>query len=60
MNLNEARRTFRLGIEDTKSRIMQWVRHAAHVEERRNSYKILVRKSDGKKPVGRIRYELVG
>jgi hypothetical protein len=50
---------------NTKSRITQWVRHAAHVEETRNSYKILVRKSDRKRPVGRlmfikITYERVG
>jgi hypothetical protein len=38
-------------MEDMKTRIMQWVGHVAHIEETRNPYKILVRKSDGNRPL---------
>jgi hypothetical protein len=30
-----------------KARTIRWVGHVAHVEEMRNAYKILVRKSEG-------------
>jgi hypothetical protein len=31
-----------------------WVEYAAHIEEMRNAYKILVRKPKGKKPLRRL------
>jgi hypothetical protein len=36
-----------------KSRRMRWAGHVAHIGEVRNPYNILVRKSEGKKPLGR-------
>jgi hypothetical protein len=38
-----------------KSRRMRWARHVARLEEVRNTYKILVWKSEGKRPLGRPR-----
>jgi hypothetical protein len=38
-----------------KSRWMRWARHAACTSEMRNMYKILVGKSEGKRPFGRHR-----
>jgi hypothetical protein len=38
-----------------KSRRMIWAGHVAHVEEMKNVYKILVRKCEGKRPLGRLR-----
>jgi hypothetical protein len=37
-----------------KSRRMRWARHVAHVGERRGAYLVLVGKSGGKKPLGRL------
>jgi hypothetical protein len=36
-----------------KSRRMRWVKHVARMGEKRNVYMLLVRKSEGKKPLGR-------
>jgi hypothetical protein len=36
-----------------KSRTMRWAGHRARMAEKRNSYRILVGKSEGKRPLGR-------
>jgi hypothetical protein len=41
-----------------RSRRMEWVRHVALMGEIRNTYKILVGKSEGKRPLGRPRSRL--
>jgi hypothetical protein len=38
-----------------KSRRMRWAGHVARTEEKRNAYRILVGKPDGKRPLGRTR-----
>jgi hypothetical protein len=38
-----------------KSRRMRWVGHVARMEEKRNAYRLLVGKPEGKKPLGRLR-----
>jgi hypothetical protein len=38
-----------------KSRRMRWTRHIARMGEKRNEYRILVGKPDGKTPLGRPR-----
>jgi hypothetical protein len=38
-----------------KSRRMRWTGHAVRMGEKRNAYKILVGKSEGKRPLGRAR-----
>jgi hypothetical protein len=38
-----------------KSRRMRWVVHAAQMTEKRNAYRLLVRKPEGKMPLGRPR-----
>jgi hypothetical protein len=38
-----------------KSRRMRWGRHVARMGEKRNIYKILVGKPEGKRPLGRPR-----
>jgi len=35
---------------------MRWAGHVAHVEDMRNSYKIFIRKPEGKRPHGRSRH----
>jgi hypothetical protein len=40
----------------TKSRRMRWARHVAEMREKRNAYRILTEKPEGKKPLGRPRY----
>jgi hypothetical protein len=37
-----------------KSRRMRWVGHVAYTWEKRGVYKVLVGKSDGRRPLGRI------
>jgi hypothetical protein len=34
---------------------MRWVGHGAHVGKKRNACRILVRKPEGKRPLGRLR-----
>ena len=41
-----------------KSGRMRWAFHVAHVEERKGAYRVLVRKPDGKRPLGRPRRRL--
>jgi hypothetical protein len=36
-------------------RRMRWAGHVAHMEEKRNAYRILVRKPEGKRPLRRLR-----
>jgi hypothetical protein len=38
-----------------KSRGMRWAGHAARMGEKRNAYRILVEKPEGKRPLGRPR-----
>jgi hypothetical protein len=38
-----------------KSRRIRWAGHVARIGEKRNAYKILVRKPEGKRPLGRPR-----
>jgi hypothetical protein len=40
-----------------KLRRMRWVRHVARIGEKRNGYKLLVGKPDGKRPLGRQRHK---
>jgi hypothetical protein len=40
-------------IRQVKSRRMRWVGHVARMGEGRNVYKVLVRKPEGKRPLGR-------
>jgi hypothetical protein len=42
-------------ITQIKSRRMRWAGHAARVGEERKVYKVLVGKSEGKRPLGRPR-----
>jgi hypothetical protein len=37
-----------------KSRRVRWTGHAARMGERRNAYRILVGKPEGKRPLGRL------
>jgi hypothetical protein len=43
-------------IRQIKSRRMTWVRHVACMGEERNVYKVLMEKSEGKRPLGRPRH----
>jgi hypothetical protein len=38
-----------------KSKRMRWARHVARMGEKRNAYRLFVRKPEGKRPVGRPR-----
>jgi hypothetical protein len=38
-----------------KSRRMRWAGHVARMGEKRNAYRLLVKKPDGKRPLGRPR-----
>jgi hypothetical protein len=38
-----------------KSRRMRWAGHVARMGEKRNAYRLLVGKPEGKKPLGRLR-----
>jgi hypothetical protein len=39
-----------------KSTRMRWVGHVAHIGKERNTYRLLVRKIEGKRPLGRPRH----
>jgi hypothetical protein len=39
-----------------KLRMMKWERHVARMGEKRNTYRLLVGKSEGKRPLGRPRW----
>jgi hypothetical protein len=34
---------------------MRWARHVAHMGDRRGAYRVLVRRPEGKRPIGRPR-----
>jgi hypothetical protein len=38
-----------------KSRKMTWAGHVARMRERRDAYRVLVVRSDGKRPIGKLR-----
>jgi hypothetical protein len=42
-----------------KSRRMRWSGHVARMGEKRNAYRLLVRKPEGKRPIGRPRLRWV-
>jgi hypothetical protein len=42
-------------IRQIKSRRMRWAGHVARMGEGRNVYRVLVRKTEGKRPLGRPR-----
>jgi hypothetical protein len=42
-------------IRTIKSRRMRWAGHVARMGEKRNAYRILVGKSEGRRPLGRPR-----
>jgi hypothetical protein len=41
-----------------KSRRVRWAGHVASVGDRQGLYRVLVRRADGKRPVGRSRHKL--
>jgi hypothetical protein len=41
-----------------KSRRMRWARHVAHMGERRDVYSVLVGKPEGKRPLGRLGWDV--
>jgi hypothetical protein len=43
-----------------KSRRMRWAGHVARMGEKRNAYRLLVRKPEGKRPLGRPRRRWAG
>jgi hypothetical protein len=43
-------------IRQIKSRRMRWAGHEARMGEKRNVYKVLVGKPEGKRPLGRPRH----
>ena len=47
-------------ISNPKSRRLRWAGHIARMEQSRNTYRVLVRKLDGKRPIGRPRRRLDG
>jgi hypothetical protein len=42
-----------------KSRILRWAGHVAPIREKRNLYRLLVGKPEGKRPLGRPRRRLM-
>jgi hypothetical protein len=42
-------------IRITKSRRMRWARHVARMGDKRNAYRLLVGKPEGRRPLGRPR-----
>jgi hypothetical protein len=42
-------------IRKIKARRMRWAGHVARMGEKRNAYRLLVRKSEGRRPLGRPR-----
>ena len=43
-------------IRNLKSRRLRWAGHVAHMEQFRNSYRVLVGKRESKRPLGRPRH----
>jgi hypothetical protein len=50
-NLNSSPNIIRM----TKSRMMRWAGHVARMRANRYAYRILVRKSEGKRPLGQVK-----
>jgi len=46
-------------VQVIKSRRMRWAGHVAHMGEERGVYRVLVRKPEGKRPLGRPRHRWV-
>jgi hypothetical protein len=46
-------------IRTIKSRRMRWAGHVARMGEKRNVYRLLVGKPDGKRPIGRPRHRWI-
>jgi hypothetical protein len=46
-------------IRKIKSRRMRWAEHVARMREKRNAYRLLVGKPDGKRPLRRPRHRLL-
>jgi hypothetical protein len=46
-------------ITKIKSRMMRWAGHVAQMDEKRNTYRLLVGKPEGNIPLGRPRHRLV-
>jgi hypothetical protein len=46
-------------IRIVKSRRMRWAGHVTRMEEKRNAYRLLVGKPEGKRPLGRPRHRWV-
>jgi hypothetical protein len=42
-----------------KSRWMRWAGHAAGIRAKKNAYRTIVRKSEGERPLGRLRLRWV-
>jgi hypothetical protein len=42
-----------------KSRVMRWAEHVARIGEKRNAYRLLVRKPEGKRLLGRPKHRWV-
>jgi hypothetical protein len=42
-----------------KLRRMRWAGHVARMGEKRNVYRLLVRKPEGKRPIGRLRHRWI-
>jgi hypothetical protein len=47
-------------ITQIKSRRMRWAGHVARIGEERNVYRVLMRKPEGKRPLGRPRHRWDG
>jgi hypothetical protein len=52
---NEKLRDLLSIIRIVKSRRMRWAGHVARMEEKKNAYRLLVEKPEGKRPLGRSR-----
>jgi hypothetical protein len=51
--------SFSSKIRMIKSRMMRWVQHVAQMGDKRNAYRLLVEKSEKKRPLGRPRHKWV-
>jgi hypothetical protein len=46
-------------IRKIKSRVIRWASHVARMGEKKNAYRLLVEKPEGKRPLGRPRHKWV-
>ena len=42
-------------VRNLKSRLLCWAGHVAHMEQSKKAYRVLVRKPEGKRPLGKPR-----